>query len=451
MDIRSTWKWALPVLALVSRPESSGNAVAVEDLQNQMPASATQVYLRKMLVAAHQWQKPDILIALVVHLIKQGQAEQALDEIELYLPNFPFALSAIIHTYAGLISFYLAQPPDSRAATDSMTQPSPRGYDSDDSDSESEQEHVDSYSNWSMPRIRRALVLFNKAASIEAEDEASAREQAQARDRRRDVGTSDHTSASFPPMITRSVAKTFVKTCKKIVAQVDGTEVDDDDESEPDEQAPTGAEPDDEGASQPGDWSNTDESDLEGDDAFEANQALKTPTISTTTNGLSFHMGASTPLPGSQSFQSQSRLGTPHKHLRPSRPTTPSRSRSFTPSRLPLPHSTPASSDLSAGGSPTRTKPGTSLDQMIGQRPFGEHSLDTRWTRDDEHNIGMQGISAGQLHEDETYIDDTLVPAEDERQEPAEHQTTNTNRRDEQQDEDEDDDMASVYSDLSIG
>ncbi|KAI0952336.1 hypothetical protein AcV7_008179 [Taiwanofungus camphoratus] len=37
--------------------------------------------------------------------------KRALDELDLYLPSFPYQDNPVLHVYAGLISLYLAQPP----------------------------------------------------------------------------------------------------------------------------------------------------------------------------------------------------------------------------------------------------------------------------------------------------------------------------------------------------
>lgn len=52
--------------------------------------------------------------ALILHLIRQKQYREALDELETYLTSYPYLLSGPLHTYAGMLAFYLAQPPDLR-------------------------------------------------------------------------------------------------------------------------------------------------------------------------------------------------------------------------------------------------------------------------------------------------------------------------------------------------
>ncbi|KAG5728511.1 hypothetical protein E4T56_gene19496 [Termitomyces sp. T112] len=71
-------------------------------------------YLRAMMLR-HQEEREKILTELVVQLIQLGRHREALDELELYLPSFPYQDNPVLHIYAGLICLYLAQPltPDS--------------------------------------------------------------------------------------------------------------------------------------------------------------------------------------------------------------------------------------------------------------------------------------------------------------------------------------------------
>jgi len=66
-------------------------------------------FLRGMML-----QYPDdrqkIIKELILHLILAGKHREALDELELYLPSFPYQDNPLLHVYAGLISLYLAQP-----------------------------------------------------------------------------------------------------------------------------------------------------------------------------------------------------------------------------------------------------------------------------------------------------------------------------------------------------
>lgn len=73
------------------------------------PASKRLEYLRTMMLRNPE-DREDIIKELVLHLILAGSYREALDELELYLPSFPYQDNPVLHTYAGLISLYLAQP-----------------------------------------------------------------------------------------------------------------------------------------------------------------------------------------------------------------------------------------------------------------------------------------------------------------------------------------------------
>ncbi|EAU84648.1 hypothetical protein CC1G_00167 [Coprinopsis cinerea okayama7 len=64
-------------------------------------------------------EKETILQELVLRLILCEQYKDALNELELYLPAFPYQDNPVLHTYAGLLSLYLAQ----ESATDKGLDP----------------------------------------------------------------------------------------------------------------------------------------------------------------------------------------------------------------------------------------------------------------------------------------------------------------------------------------
>ncbi|KIK04643.1 hypothetical protein K443DRAFT_404091 [Laccaria amethystina LaAM-08-1] len=66
-------------------------------------------YLRSMMLQ-HPDEREAILQELIFYLVLSGKCRDALDELELYLPSFPYQDNPVFHTYAGLISLYLAQP-----------------------------------------------------------------------------------------------------------------------------------------------------------------------------------------------------------------------------------------------------------------------------------------------------------------------------------------------------
>ncbi|KAG8896270.1 hypothetical protein FRB99_008965 [Tulasnella sp. 403] len=67
-------------------------------------------------------RRESILLELVLELIAQGKCNEALDELVLYMPSFPYENNPTLHTYAALLNLYLAQP-----MTES-TIPSPAPY-----------------------------------------------------------------------------------------------------------------------------------------------------------------------------------------------------------------------------------------------------------------------------------------------------------------------------------
>ncbi|CCM05556.1 uncharacterized protein FIBRA_07783 [Fibroporia radiculosa] len=58
----------------------------------------------------HPDEREAILKELVLRLIECGMYRRALDEIDLYLPSFPYQDNPVLHIYAGLLALYLAQP-----------------------------------------------------------------------------------------------------------------------------------------------------------------------------------------------------------------------------------------------------------------------------------------------------------------------------------------------------
>ncbi|KAK0491252.1 hypothetical protein IW261DRAFT_1556401 [Armillaria novae-zelandiae] len=65
-------------------------------------------FLREMML-----QLPDkretILKEIILRNIMAGQFRKALDELELYLPSFPYQDDPVLHNYAGLLALYLSQ------------------------------------------------------------------------------------------------------------------------------------------------------------------------------------------------------------------------------------------------------------------------------------------------------------------------------------------------------
>ncbi|KII94953.1 hypothetical protein PLICRDRAFT_47951 [Plicaturopsis crispa FD-325 SS-3] len=66
-------------------------------------------FLRAMMLQCPA-ERESILKELALRLIMGGKYREALDELETYLPSFPFQENVALHIYAGLICLYLGQP-----------------------------------------------------------------------------------------------------------------------------------------------------------------------------------------------------------------------------------------------------------------------------------------------------------------------------------------------------
>ncbi|WVW80927.1 hypothetical protein I302_102918 [Kwoniella bestiolae CBS 10118] len=170
---RSRWYWGLLILS------STSSSTEYDSTQSQN--RDVERWLNGLRVSAREEDKPSLLHALVLHLIKSGQYRQAYDQLETYLSSYPFLLSAPLHTYAGLLSFYLAQP--------SSLRPNPNGLPSSSSfnDRMALREHIERSSSLSsspplrnidhLPPdgagMRQAKGWFVKALAIDANDEVA--------------------------------------------------------------------------------------------------------------------------------------------------------------------------------------------------------------------------------------------------------------------------------------
>ncbi|KAG1755493.1 hypothetical protein EDB19DRAFT_1901712 [Suillus lakei] len=74
-------------------------------------------YLRTMLLQLPE-ERERILAELVQHYILAGRYRDALDELEFYLPSFPYRDNPVLHVYAGLLCVFVAQPPESVGANE---------------------------------------------------------------------------------------------------------------------------------------------------------------------------------------------------------------------------------------------------------------------------------------------------------------------------------------------
>ncbi|KAG2060112.1 hypothetical protein BDR06DRAFT_1002637 [Suillus hirtellus] len=74
-------------------------------------------FLRTMLLQLPQ-ERERILAELVQHYILAGRYRDALDELEFYLPSFPYRDNPVLHVHAGLLCIFIAQPPESAGANE---------------------------------------------------------------------------------------------------------------------------------------------------------------------------------------------------------------------------------------------------------------------------------------------------------------------------------------------
>ncbi|KAJ7129454.1 hypothetical protein C8R44DRAFT_615328 [Mycena epipterygia] len=95
MDWRTMWSTSVHILA--------------ENLDEYEKTPRKIEFLHVMMLQ-HPEDRETILKELVLRLILSHQHREALDELELYLPSFPYQDNGLLHVYAGLASIYIAQP-----------------------------------------------------------------------------------------------------------------------------------------------------------------------------------------------------------------------------------------------------------------------------------------------------------------------------------------------------
>ncbi|KAI0700753.1 hypothetical protein BC835DRAFT_1265899 [Cytidiella melzeri] len=93
------WKTMWRTGALVAGAHSP-----YDDTQTQQRLEYLSTMMRQ-----HSEAREAIFQEFVLLLIKSGQHERALDELELYLPSPPYQDNPVLHLYAGLVCLYLAQ------------------------------------------------------------------------------------------------------------------------------------------------------------------------------------------------------------------------------------------------------------------------------------------------------------------------------------------------------
>ncbi|WRT70617.1 uncharacterized protein IL334_007615 [Kwoniella shivajii] len=175
---KSRWYWGLLILSSTNDDSSYRNETGSGSRFDQSQRSTfshgyqgkeVERWLNALRVSAREEDKPSLLHALVLHLIKYGQYRHAYDHLETYLPSYPYLLSGPLHTYAGLLAFYLAQPISSRAESSQQK--------ANDNDQSSSRGSSPSQSLDSRPPdvagIRQARGWFSKALAIDENDEVA--------------------------------------------------------------------------------------------------------------------------------------------------------------------------------------------------------------------------------------------------------------------------------------
>ncbi|WVF67923.1 hypothetical protein IAT40_002685 [Kwoniella sp. CBS 6097] len=114
VDWKARWHWGLLILSSSgSSSDSTRNGFQYTQMSQytqDYEGKDVERWLNGLRVSAREEDKPSLLHGLVLHFIKHGQYRRALDQLETYLSSYPFLRSGPLHTYAGLLSFYLAQP-----------------------------------------------------------------------------------------------------------------------------------------------------------------------------------------------------------------------------------------------------------------------------------------------------------------------------------------------------
>ncbi|KDR83921.1 hypothetical protein GALMADRAFT_86622 [Galerina marginata CBS 339.88] len=87
---------------------TTGLHILGEDDTDDRNTQTSVEYLRSMMLQYPE-DRESILKELVFRLLLQEKCRDALDELELYLPSFPYQDNPVLHIYAALASLYLAQ------------------------------------------------------------------------------------------------------------------------------------------------------------------------------------------------------------------------------------------------------------------------------------------------------------------------------------------------------
>ncbi|WOO78815.1 RNA polymerase I-specific transcription initiation factor rrn11 [Vanrija pseudolonga] len=104
---KERWRWGLYLMT--AETDAEAPAGTQTQTQTQQPKEVER-WLKSLQISMPEGDRPAILAELVLFHIKGHRYRAALDELETYLTSYPYLLSASLHTYAGMICFYLAQP-----------------------------------------------------------------------------------------------------------------------------------------------------------------------------------------------------------------------------------------------------------------------------------------------------------------------------------------------------
>ncbi|KAH9850733.1 hypothetical protein C2E23DRAFT_734510 [Lenzites betulinus] len=100
VDWKTMWKMSL---LLLGRPDENTDFDPPE-------TDSDKVNFLTVMMRQHPEERESILKELVLHLIQCNMHRRAMEELDLYLPSYPYQDNPVLHVYAGLIALYLAQP-----------------------------------------------------------------------------------------------------------------------------------------------------------------------------------------------------------------------------------------------------------------------------------------------------------------------------------------------------
>ncbi|KAG8964801.1 hypothetical protein FRC03_001334, partial [Tulasnella sp. 419] len=146
VDWREMWRIGLLLCGEISSiPEGLDETTTDQDRLDYL----------KVAMLRHPLNRESILQDLVLELISQKRYREALDELELYLPSFPYQDNPVLQLYAGLIFLYQAQP--------STTLPTNEPTQEHDGTPKSKV----SFANFSKAHLRSAQRHFERARSLD--------------------------------------------------------------------------------------------------------------------------------------------------------------------------------------------------------------------------------------------------------------------------------------------